>query len=78
MSPKATADQRAFNSMGGALSVPKSKPAADSWWASPELQHDREAFQKKLVDEEIRMLGTRFGRMGPTMIDKFPQPRKKR
>jgi hypothetical protein len=44
-------------------------PPATSWWADPNLQSDREAFQKRLVDEELRMLGGKFGKAGK-MYDK--------
>ena len=48
-----------------------------SWWADPQLQIDREAFQRKLVDEEIgRMNGNaRFGG-SKMLIDKFPSNQK--
>ncbi len=70
MSPKATTIQRAFNSMGGALGVPKQIAPKDSWWTDPKLQIDREAFQKRLVDEEFRMLGGKFGSRGAKTHDK--------
>ena len=57
--PKATASAREFNHLGGNISKPI--PPANSWWAEPALQHDRLAFQQRLVTEELRMLGGKFG-----------------
>ncbi len=34
----------------------------ESWWTKPEYQNNREAFQKKLVDDAVeRMNRSRFG-----------------
>jgi hypothetical protein len=43
-----------FNRFG----VLTTKPDAPtkSWWADPKLQHDRKAFEARLVEEEIRMM----------------------
>lgn len=64
-----------FNNFG-VLST-KVAPPSSSWWADPELQGNREAFQKRLVDEELRMVGSRFGGR-QRIIDKFPAAQKKR
>lgn len=50
----------------GVFGAGKSIPPKDSWWAAPELQGNREAFQKRLVDEELRMIGSKFGGRGRT------------
>ncbi len=49
----------------GVFGADKSRPPSSSWWTEPELQHNRIAFQQRLVTEELRMLGGKFGR-GPT------------
>lgn len=64
-----------FNNFG-VLSTKAAAPSS-SWWALPELQHDRAAFEKRLVDEELRMVGSRFGGR-QRIIDKFPAAQKKR
>ena len=48
-----------------------------SWWADPEVQENREEFQRRLVDTEIsRMNGNqRFGG-SKMLIDKFPDTQK--
>lgn len=43
-----------FNNFG-VLSTKAAAPSC-SWWADPTLQGNREAFQKRLVDEELRMM----------------------
>ncbi len=57
--PKATASAREFNHLGG--NIPKPDPPSCSWWTLPELQNNRPAFQQRLVTEELRMLGGKFG-----------------
>jgi hypothetical protein len=54
------------------VNIPKMKPPHESWWARPELQRDRLAFQRRLVDEELdRISGNaRFGGH-KTTHDKF-------
>lgn len=56
--------------------VPKKAPAVDSWWTRPAVKSDRTAFQRQLVDSEIRrMNGSEFS--GNRMThDKFPQVKK--
>ena len=51
-----------FNRFG----VLSTKPDApkDSWWTAPELQGNRSAFEKRLVDEAIRMMN--FGKFSGT------------
>lgn len=51
-----------FNKFG-VLSTKAAAPSC-SWWADPTLQGNREAFQKRLVDEELRMIGSKFGGRG--------------
>lgn len=50
----------------GVFGAGKSIPPSSSWWTEPELQHDRAAFEKRLVDEELRMIGSKFGGRGRT------------
>ncbi len=57
-----------FNRFG--VMTTKAAPPAHSWWADPELQQNRELFQQRLVTEELRMLGGKFGGRGRTH-DKF-------
>jgi hypothetical protein len=47
-----------FNRFGKFSTAPDAP--SSSWWATPELQGDRKAFEKRLVDEAIRMMN--FGK----------------
>ncbi len=50
---------------------PKPKPPANSWWAMPEVQSDREKFSAWALAERERIVGSRtFGGNKPTH-DKF-------
>lgn len=53
-----------FNKFG--VLTTKAAAPSNSWWADPELQQDRAAFEKRLVDEELRMMGGKFGGRGRT------------
>lgn len=44
-----------FNKFG--VLTTKAPAPSSSWWADPKLQQDRAAFEKRLVDEELRMMG---------------------
>jgi len=52
----------------GVLTTKAAAPA-NSWWTEPALQQNRAAFQQRLVTEELRMLGGKFGGKGK-MFDK--------
>ena len=52
---------------------PKPPKAHDSWWARPDVQHDRAAFQACVVANEIERLNKRTSQW---THDKFPQTQK--
>lgn len=63
----------------GLFSADKKQPPSESWWTRPELQHDRAAFEKRLVDEELRMVGSRFGGKGkPFNNDEIREHKRKK
>lgn len=52
---------------------PKSK-SGGSWWTEPAVCASREAFQHRLIAEEISRMN---GKGSPFTHDKFPKPQKR-
>jgi len=67
---------RGFNVSLKPFLEPKKEPLK-SWWAEKDLQEDRAAFRKRLVDVEmVRLCGDQKFGGAKRVLDKFPARQK--